>query len=118
MRPDKKTRGKLRRGELRQRLGLADVLMKRPEVIILDEPTLGIDPEGVRELLRLIRNLSRHEGITVLLSSHQLHHVQQICDRVGLFVGGRLLAEGNIERLAQQLFLAGCLCHPCGRFTA
>lgn len=90
---------------MRQRLGLADVLMKRPEVIILDEPTLGIDPEGVREFLQLIRELSRNEGITVLLSSHQLHHVQQICDRVGLFVGGKLLAEGNIERLAQQLFL-------------
>ncbi|KAF0996050.1 ABC transporter ATP-binding protein [Geobacillus sp. TFV-3] len=99
-----KKAGKYSRG-MRQRLGLADVLMKRPEVIILDEPTLGIDPEGVRELLRLIRDLSRHEGITVLLSSHQLHHVQQICDRVGLFVNGKLLAEGNMERLAQQLFL-------------
>ncbi|WPZ19092.1 ABC transporter ATP-binding protein [Geobacillus subterraneus] len=99
-----KKAGKYSRG-MRQRLGLADVLIKRPEVIILDEPTLGIDPEGVRELLRLIHDLSRNEGITVLLSSHQLHHVQQICDRVGLFVDGKLLAEGNMERLAQQLFL-------------
>jgi ABC-2 type transport system ATP-binding protein len=88
---------------MRQRLGLADVLIKRPEVIILDEPTLGIDPEGVRELLALIRDLSRKEGLTVLLSSHHLHQVQQICDRVGLFVRGRLIACGDIDTLSSQL---------------
>src|SRR5690606_16906022 len=90
---------------MRQRLGLADVLIKKPEVIILDEPTLGIDPEGVRELLELIRRLSREEGITVLISSHHLHQMQQICDRVGLFVRGKLLAEGDIASLAQKLFV-------------
>jgi ABC-2 type transport system ATP-binding protein len=89
---------------MRQRLGLADVLIKQPEVIILDEPTLGIDPEGVRDFLRLIRELSRDENITVLLSSHHLHQVQQICDRVGLFVSGRMLAVGDIHSLSQQLF--------------
>lgn len=89
---------------MRQRLGLADVLIKRPEMIILDEPTLGIDPEGVRELLQLIRSLSRDEGITVLLSSHHLHQVQQICDRVGLFVKGRLIAVGDIAELSRELF--------------
>jgi ABC-2 type transport system ATP-binding protein len=89
---------------MRQRLGLADVLIKQPEIIILDEPTLGIDPEGVRELLELIRRLSRDEGITVLLSSHHLHQVQQICDRVGLFVKGSLLAVGTVEELSEQLF--------------
>ena len=89
---------------MRQRLGLADVLIKDPEVIILDEPTLGIDPKGVNELLALIQKLSRDDGITVLLSSHHLHQVQQICDRVGLFVKGKLLAEGNIESLSRQLF--------------
>lgn len=88
---------------MRQRLGLADVLIKQPEVIILDEPTLGIDPEGVRELLALISELSRNEGLTVLLSSHHLHQVQQICDRVGLFVRGRLLASGNVETLSREL---------------
>ncbi|WP_244226744.1 ABC transporter ATP-binding protein [Paenibacillus protaetiae] len=88
---------------MRQRLGIADVLIKKPEVIILDEPTLGIDPEGVRELLQLIEQLSRNEGLTVLLSSHHLHQVQQICDRVGLFVQGKLIASGNIESLAKQL---------------
>ncbi|MFC4808926.1 ABC transporter ATP-binding protein [Paenibacillus sp. GCM10023250] len=88
---------------MRQRLGIADVLIKRPEVIILDEPTLGIDPEGVRELLSLIRDLSRVEGLTVLLSSHHLHQVQQICDRVGLFVRGELIASGDVASLAEQL---------------
>lgn len=88
---------------MRQRLGIADVLIKRPEVVILDEPTLGIDPEGVRELLKLISDLSRKEKITVLLSSHHLHQVQQICDRVGLFVRGELIACGDIASLAEQL---------------
>lgn len=100
---DKKA-GKYSRG-MRQRLGLADVLIKQPEVVILDEPTLGIDPEGVKELLELIQRLSREENITVLISSHHLHQMQQVCDRVGLFVQGKLLAVGNIESLAQQLFI-------------
>jgi ABC-2 type transport system ATP-binding protein len=89
---------------MRQRLGLADVLIKNPEVIILDEPTLGIDPTGVREFLDLIIKLSKEEGITVLFSSHHLHQVQQVCDRVGLFVSGKLLAEGNIQSLSKKLF--------------
>lgn len=99
---DKKA-GKYSRG-MRQRLGLADVLIKNPEVIILDEPTLGIDPKGVRELLHLIVQLSKREGITVILSSHHLQQVQQVCDRIGLFVGGRLLAEGDIPALSRKLF--------------
>jgi len=89
---------------MRQRLGLADVLIKAPSVIILDEPTLGIDPQGVREFLDLIVRLSKEEGITVLLSSHHLHQVQQVCDRVGLFVGGKLIAEGEIGALSAKLF--------------
>jgi ABC-2 type transport system ATP-binding protein len=97
-----KKAGKYSRG-MRQRLGFADVLVKDPEVIILDEPTLGIDPTGVREFLSLITRLSREDGLTVLFSSHDLHQVQAVCDRVGLFVGGRLLAEGGIGELSQQL---------------
>ncbi|GAB3027004.1 hypothetical protein GCM10027051_34810 [Niabella terrae] len=89
---------------MKQRLGLAEVLIKNPEVIILDEPTLGIDPSGVREFLSLIRQLSRQQGLTVLLSSHHLHHVQQVCDRVGIFVKGKLLVEGNINTLSRNLF--------------
>jgi len=98
----KKT-GKYSRGML-QRLGLADVLIKDPEVIILDEPTLGIDPLGVRELLDLIIKMSREQGITVLFCSHNLHQVQKVCDRAGIFVNGRLLAEGDIRSLAEKLF--------------
>lgn len=89
---------------MKQRLGLADVLIKEPEVIILDEPTLGIDPSGVREFLSLIHQLSRQQGLTVLISSHHLHQVQQVCDRVGIFVKGKLLVEGNIESLSRNLF--------------
>ena len=99
---DKKA-GTYSRG-MRQRLGLADVLIKAPSIIILDEPTLGIDPQGVREFLDLIVRLSKEQGITVLLSSHHLHQVQQICDRVGLFVGGKLIAEGDIDALSAKLF--------------
>lgn len=99
---NKKT-GKYSRG-MKQRLGIADVLIKEPEIIILDEPTLGIDPEGVRELLDFIHQLNQERGITILLSSHQLHQVQKICDRVGIFVKGKLLALGNMEQLVRQLF--------------
>jgi ABC-2 type transport system ATP-binding protein len=99
---DKKTRTYSR--GMRQRLGLADVLIKNPEVIILDEPTLGIDPRGVREFLDLIVQLSREEMLTVLLSSHHLHQIQQVCDRVGIFVAGKLLAEGDIPTLSARLF--------------
>ena len=98
-----KNTGAYSRG-MRQRLGLADVLIKNPAVIILDEPTLGIDPRGVREFLQLIVQLSRREEITVLLSSHHLHQVQQVCDRVGIFVGGKLLAEGDLPTLSAKLF--------------
>ncbi len=89
---------------MKQRLGLADVLIRQPEVVILDEPTLGIDPSGVRDFLAMIRQLSRQQGITVLLSSHHLHQVQQVCDRVGIFVGGKLIAQGDREQLSQQAF--------------
>lgn len=88
---------------MRQRLGLADVLIKQPKIIILDEPTLGIDPSGIKELLQLIRQLSKDDGLTVLLSSHLLHQVQKICDRVGLFVGGKLLAQGSLAELTAQV---------------
>jgi len=97
-----KKAGAFSRG-MKQRLGLAEVLIKAPEVAILDEPTLGIDPKGVDEFLELIKKLSREHNLTVLLSSHHLHQVQRVCDRVGIFVGGKLLVEGSIESLAQSL---------------
>lgn len=88
---------------MKQRLGIADVLMKNPKVIIMDEPTLGIDPEGMRELMHLIQQLAKEDGRTILISSHQLYQIQQICDRVGLFVEGQLIASGKIEELAAQV---------------
>src|SRR5690606_17570373 len=90
---------------MKQRLGLAEVLIKKPKVIILDEPTLGIDPSGVNEFLELIQRLSREQKLTVLMSSHHLHQVQRVCDRVGIFVDGKMIVEGPIESLAQKLQL-------------
>ncbi len=88
---------------MRQRLGIADALVKDPEVAILDEPTVGIDPEGVAEVLDLIASLARERGTTVLLSSHLLHQVQSVCDRVGIFVRGRLIAQGRVQDLADAV---------------
>ncbi|MDY9918139.1 MULTISPECIES: ABC transporter ATP-binding protein [Proteiniphilum] len=93
-----KRTGKYSKG-MRQRLGLADVLIKDPEIIILDEPTSGIDPTGVQDFIHLIRHLSHENGLTVLFSSHHLHQVQQLCDRVGLFGKGRLLTLIDINEL-------------------
>lgn len=98
---DQKT-GTYSRG-MKQRLGIADVLMKDPQIIIMDEPTLGIDPEGMRELLDLMQKLSKEDGRTLLISSHQLYQIQQICDRVGIFVNGGLIACGAIDELAKQV---------------
>ncbi len=88
---------------MRQRLGIADTLMKDPEIIIMDEPTLGIDPEGVRKLLVLIRELAEEDGRTILISSHQLQQIQQICDRVGIFVEGSLIACGTLAELEEHI---------------
>jgi len=87
---------------MRQRLGLAEILLKRPDLIIMDEPTLGLDPEAAREFLQIIQRL-KAEGITVLLSSHLLHQVQAVCDRVGLFYRGRLALEGAVGDLARDV---------------
>ncbi|CAN5700071.1 ABC transporter ATP-binding protein [soil metagenome] len=87
---------------MRQRLGLADVLVKGPSIVILDEPTTAIDPAGVVEVLELVRGLAR-DGAAVLLASHLLHQVEQVCDRVGIFVSGKLVAHGAMGKLAEQL---------------
>jgi ABC-2 type transport system ATP-binding protein len=87
---------------MRQRLGVADVLIKEPQLIILDEPTQGLDPEGAREFLDIIRSL-KEEGITILLASHLLYQVQAVCDRVGLFNRGRMVLEGTVEELARRV---------------
>ncbi|MDI3480518.1 MAG: type transport system ATP-binding protein [Tepidanaerobacteraceae bacterium] len=88
---------------MRQRLGIADVLLKDPKIVILDEPTLGLDPKGARELLDMIKDMGRKEGKTVIISSHLLFQVQSVCDRVGIFVKGKLIAVGKIKELAARL---------------
>ena len=88
---------------MRQRLGLADALVKDPSIVILDEPTASIDPAGVTEVLALIQTLARENGVTVLLSSHLLHQVHQVCDRVAIFNKGRVLAQGKMAQLAEEL---------------
>jgi ABC-2 type transport system ATP-binding protein len=83
---------------MKQRLGVAAALLKRPELLVLDEPTNGLDPAGMAEMRSLIRTL-RAQGYTVLLSSHLLGDVQQVCDRVGVIAHGRLVREGTVREL-------------------
>jgi ABC-2 type transport system ATP-binding protein len=83
---------------MKQRLGVAAALLKDPELIVLDEPTNGLDPAGMRDMRRLIRELGT-EGRTVLLSSHLLGEVQQICDRVAVINHGRIVTEGTVDEL-------------------
>jgi ABC-2 type transport system ATP-binding protein len=85
-----------------QRLGMADALVKDPAILILDEPTASLDPAGVLELIELIRELVDTRGLAVLLSSHLLSQVEQLCDRVGIFSHGRLVAEGSVADLAER----------------
>ena len=91
---------------MRQRLGLAEILMKRAEIAILDEPTHGLDPQATAELLEMIRGLKR-DGVAVLLSSHLLDRVQSVCDRVALFQGGNIRLIGTVPELAQQVLGGG-----------
>jgi len=87
---------------MRQRLGIAEVLIKEPKLIFLDEPTIGLDPDGTNRMLDLIRSLSREKNITIFLSSHLLDQVQRICDRVGIMIKGNLVALGPIQELARK----------------
>ncbi len=87
---------------MRQRLGIAEVLIKEPKLVFLDEPTIGLDPDGTNRMLDLIHSLSREKNITLFLSSHLLDQVQKICDRVGIMINGNLVAIGPIEELAKK----------------
>jgi ABC-2 type transport system ATP-binding protein len=87
---------------MRQRLGIAEVLIKDPELVFLDEPTIGLDPDGTNRMLDLIRSLSREKNITIFFSSHLLDQVQRISDRVGIMIKGNLVAVGPIEELAKK----------------
>ena len=92
---------------MKQRLGVAEVLLKDPKVMFLDEPTLGLDPDGAQKLVELIQSLNQERKITVLLSSHNLHQVQKISHRVGIMIRGKMVAEGSIEALAREKFGLG-----------
>jgi len=87
---------------MRQRLGIAEVMIKEPKILFLDEPTIGLDPEGTNWMLDMIRTLSKEKKITIFLSSHLLDQVQRICDRVGIMIKGNLVAVGPIEELAKK----------------
>jgi ABC-2 type transport system ATP-binding protein len=91
---------------MRQRLGLAEILMKDAAIAILDEPTSGLDPQATLELLDIIRGLKR-EGVSVLLSSHLLDRVQSVCDRVALFQKGRIVLIGTVGELGRQILGGG-----------
>ena len=102
----KKKVGEYSRG-MRQRLGIAEVLLKDPQVVFLDEPTLGLDPDGSIQMLELIRSLSQDKKITVFFCSHLLDQVQKISHRVGIMIKGHLVAVGRIEDLAKEKFGVG-----------
>ena len=92
---------------MKQRLGFAEVLIKDPKLIFLDEPTIGLDPDGALRLMEFIKSLNRDRQITVLLSSHNLYQVQKISHRVGIMIHGEMVAEGTIESLAKEKFGVG-----------
>jgi len=87
---------------MRQRLGIAELLIKDSKVAFLDEPTLGLDPDATNRIMDLIESLCRDKKMTILLSSHLLHQVQKICDRVGIMINGRMVAQGPMDRLAEE----------------
>ena len=91
---------------MRQRLGLAEILMKDAQIAILDEPTSGLDPQATAELLAMIRSLKR-DGVAVLISSHLLERVQSVCDRVALFQSGSIVLLGTVPELARQVLGGG-----------
>jgi len=89
---------------MKRRLGLAELLVKHPKIAILDEPTQGLDPQSISGFLATIRSLRDSEGMTFLLSSHQLNEVQSVCDKVGLFSKGKLISSGTVDELSKKYF--------------
>jgi ABC-2 type transport system ATP-binding protein len=87
---------------MRQRLGLAELLIKDSKVAFLDEPTLGLDPDATNRMMELIEGLCRDKKMTILLSSHMLNQVQRLCHRVGIMINGRMVAHGSMDRLARE----------------
>lgn len=100
--------GEFSRG-MKQRLAIADILIKMPKVAILDEPTSGIDPEGIIQMLDLIADIAKEIKMTVIMCSHQLYQVQRICNRIGILVNGKLVVEGLLDQLGREALGGGRL---------
>ena len=92
---------------MRQRLGIAELLIKDSKVAFLDEPTLGLDPDATNRMIELIQRLCQEKKMTILLSSHMLHQVQKICHRIGIMIKGRMVAQGDMDHLAKEKFGVG-----------
>lgn len=92
---------------MKQRVGIAAALIKQPKVVFFDEPTLGLDPVGTKEIRELILKLNREQGLTVVMASHLLHEVQLTCSRVGFINQGRLLITESIENLTNGMTISG-----------
>ena len=92
---------------MRQRLGIAELLIKDSKVAFLDEPTLGLDPDATNRMIELIQSLCRDKKMTILLSSHLLHQVQKICHRIGIMIKGKMVAQGPMDQLAKEKFGIG-----------
>ncbi len=105
--PNKKQLVKTFSKGMKQRLGIADVLIKKPELVIFDEPTEGLDPKAASQMLQTIIDLNKQQGITFLLSSHQLNLIQKICTKVGIMSSGKLVGEGSVNELGRNLFGGG-----------
>ena len=91
---------------MKQRLGIADALIKNPKVVILDEPTAGLDPEGINQITDLIAGLPKL-GTTVIMSSHRLHEVQKVCHSIGILSKGKTVVQGSLDQLGRQAFTEG-----------
>jgi ABC-2 type transport system ATP-binding protein len=87
---------------MKQRLAIADILVKQPQVAFLDEPTTGIDPAGITQILDLISQIAHNNKMTIIMSSHQLSQIQRICSHVGIMNKGKLISEGSIEQLGKK----------------
>ena len=97
----KKTIGAYSRG-MRQRLGIAELLVKDAQIAFLDEPTLGLDPDATNRMIDLIKKCADEREWTIILCSHFLHQIQKVCDRIGIMIKGRMVAQGPMDHLAEE----------------